>query len=325
MTTLVTGGGGFIAGHLIAALLQRGEQVRAVDKRPFGQWKQVHGGAENWCHTDLSWAPACRTAVYGCGQVYHLAADTGGMGYIAANRAACMMNAVADAHMVRAAADAGARFYFASSSCVYPVSRQAGPVPAVLAEDWAWPADPEPGYGLSKLHTEQLCLFAAAEWGLTPRIGRHQSIFGPWGWYDGGREKVPTAVCRKIAVAKLRGEHHIELWGDGSQARDFVYVSDAVAAITGIMASDYDEPLNLGTGTATTVAGLVAMTGEIAGWPVEIRRAAEPVPGVVGVQGRSTDTALVAEHADWKAQVSVREGMELTYPWVYDQVKAMSP
>lgn len=321
MTVLVSGGAGFIAGHLIKALLDCGEQVRAVDIRPFGEWKQLHPDVDNR-RADLADRDDCKWATRDCDVVYHLAADTGGMGYIASRRAQCMTNVVIDTNMVLAARDeAVERFYFASSSCVYPVSRQQSHVAAVLAEDWVWPADPEPGYGLSKLHTEQLCLFAAAEWGMTVRIGRHQSVYGPMGWMDGGREKVPGAICRKIAHAKLRGEHEIGLWGDGTQARDFVYVTDAVGCILGITASSYDQPLNLGTGTATTVAELVALTSEIAGWPVTVRREDGPA-GVEGVQARSTDTTLVAAHAAWKPEVSLRDGMELTYRWVYDQVAA---
>lgn len=320
MRVLVTGAGGFIGGWLVKALLEQGHEVRGVDVRPASEWKQYHPGAENHDRRDLSILVNCYLAVQGMEQVYHLAADTGGQGYIARHRAATMLNAVIDANMVIASRDA-ARFYFASSSCVYPVSRQMSHVPAVLAEDWVWPADPEPGYGLSKLHTEQLLLFAAQEWGMTVRIGRHQSIFGPRGWYDGGREKVPTAVCRKIALARLRGEREIEVWGDGTQARDFVYISDAVTAIIRIMNGDYDQPLNLGSGTAVTVDELITMTEDIAGW--EVRR--RYVTGPPSVQSRSTDTTLVAQHADWKAEVSVREGMELTYPWVLGSLSQVTP
>jgi len=318
MKVLVSGGAGFIAGHLVKRLLDEGHQVRAVDKRPFAEWKQIHPDAENWQHADLLTMEACMDAVLDQERVYHLAAESGGMGYITTHRADCMMNVVMDGNMLAASRDAGVeRFYFASSACVYPISRQQSHVPAVIAEDWVWPADPEPGYGLSKLHTEQMCLFFAEDYGLNVRIGRHQSIFGERGWYDGGREKAPTAICRKVAKAKLRGEHHIEVWGDGSQARDFVYISDAIDAITGNMGSN-GQPVNLGTGTTTTVAELVDITAEIAGWEVERRQ----VPGPLGVQGRSADTTLVAAHVAWKSQVSVREGLERTYADVYDRVKA---
>jgi GDP-D-mannose 3', 5'-epimerase len=316
---LTSGAAGFIGGHLVKRLLDEGHEVRAVDKRPFSEWKQIHPDAENVQHADLLTAEACHRAVAGQHRVYHLAAESGGMGYITTHRADCMMNVVMDGNMLAAARDAGVeRFYFASSACVYPISRQQSHVPAVIAEDWVWPADPEPGYGLSKLHTEQMCLFFAEDYGLNVRIGRHQSIFGEHGWYDGGREKAPTAICRKVAKAKLRGEHHIEVWGDGSQARDYVYISDAVDAITGIMGSSYGQPVNLGTGATTTVSELVDITGEIAGWKVERRQ----VPGPLGVQGRSADTTLVAAHVAWKSQVPVRDGLERTYADVYDRVKA---
>lgn len=316
---LVSGGGGFIGGHLVKRLLDEGHLVRVADIRPLEEWKQVHRDAVNLDHIDLSERQFARLAVDGCEIVYHLAAESGGMGFITTHRADCMMNVVMDGNMLTAARDTGVqRFYFASSACVYPISRQQSRVPAVIAEDWVWPADPEPGYGLSKLHTEQMCLFFAEDYGLAVRIGRHQSIFGEHGWYDGGREKAPTAICRKVAQAKLRGEHHIEVWGDGSQARDYVYISDAIDAITGIMGSNYGQPVNLGTGTTTTVAELVTTIGDIAGWEVERRQ----VPGPLGVQGRAADTTLVSAHVAWKSRVPVREGLVRTYADVYNQVKA---
>lgn len=318
MTVLVTGGAGFIGGHLIAALLARGEHVRAVDIRPFEQWKQLHPEADNR-RGDLAAPRNCRDAVSGCDTVYHLAADTGGMGYIAHHRADCMLNVLIDAQMLIASRDASVGcFYFASSSCVYPSYRQAETNPPPLAEDGVWPADPEPGYGLSKLHTEQMCKFFAEDHGLPVRVGRHQSLYGPLGWYDGGREKAPTAICRKIAVAKLTGAREIEVWGDGLQTRNFVYISDAVAAILGIAASGYSEPLNLGTEESTSVEELIRIVEDIAGWKVARVRA----DGPEGVRGRSSDSALIARHAAWKPQVGLREGLELTYAWVQDQVRA---
>ena len=235
MTALVTGAGGFIGGWLVKALLERGEHVRATDIRPLSEWKQVHPAARNQDCRDLSRLDQCDWVADGCDTIYHLAADTGGMGYIASRRAACMLNVLIDTHMILAAsAHETGRFYFASTSCVYPNHLQTVPHPPPLAEADAWPADPEPGYGMSKLHTEQLCKYAAEEWGMTFRIGRHQSIYGDKGWYDGGREKVPTAICRKIALAKLAGSHEIEIWGDGQQTRNFIYITDAVDAILAI-------------------------------------------------------------------------------------------
>lgn len=319
MTTCVTGAGGFIGGWLVKSLLERGEQVRAADIRPLREWKQVHYGADNQSGRDLFAPGNCRAAVRGCDTVYHLAADTGGMGYIACHRAGCMLNVVIDTQMLLAARDADVqRFYFASTSCVYPGYLQDTTDPPPLAEAGAWPADPEPGYGLAKLHTEQMCQMFAEDYGLPVRIGRHQSIYGPAGWYDGGREKVPTAICRKIAVAKLRGEHEIEVWGDGKATRNFIYISDAVDAILAITASDYGLPLNLGTTESTSVDELVSVVEDIARWKVSRRQ----VPGPEGVRGRSSDMTLITQHAGWKPSVGLREGMERTWPWVYDQVKA---
>jgi nucleoside-diphosphate-sugar epimerase len=317
---LVTGAGGFIGGHLVGALLERGHEVRAADIQPLPEWKQVHSAADNTLHRcDLALLANCRLAVEGCHTVYHLAADTGGMGYLAAHRADCMLNVLSDTHMLIAARDAHVgRFYFASTSCVYPNYRQTVTNPPPLAEDGVWPADPEAGYGLSKLHTEQMCRYFAEDYGLPVRIGRNQSIYGPLGWYTGGREKVPTAVCRKIAVAKLSGTHEIGVWGDGQATRNFIYISDAVDAILAIAACDYDGPLNVGSPEATSIDQLISLTEEIAGWKVARRQ----VPGPEGVRGRSSDMTLVAQHAGWKPQVSLYEGMKRTYAWVYDQLKA---
>lgn len=319
MKVLVSGGAGFIAGHLIKSLLDEGHEVRAVDIRPFAEWKQFHPEAENR-RGDLSILEECWSAVRDCDTVYHLAADTGGMGYIAYHRADCMLNVLIDTHMLLAARDERVRrFYFASTSCVYPNHLQTVPDPPPLAEADAWPADPEPGYGLTKLHTEQMCKFFAEDYDLDGiRIGRHQSIYGEAGHYDGGREKAPTAICRKIATAKLAGSHEIEVWGDGQQTRNFIYISDATDAILAITASGCDQPLNLGSPEATSIAELVAITSEIAGWPVTCRQ----VDGPEGVRGRSSDMSAVFAATGWKPQVSVRDGMERTYRWTYDQIKA---
>lgn len=317
MTVLVTGAGGFIGGHLAAALLDRGEQVRAVDIRPRSEWKQLHEASDNYV-LDLSRLGTCRAMTAGCDVIYHLAADTGGMGYIAYHRADCMLNVLIDTHMLLAAREAGARFYFASTSCVYPNSLQTVTNPPPLREQDAWPADPEPGYGLSKLHTEQMCRYFAEDYGLDVRIGRNQSIYGPQGWYEGGREKVPTALCRKIALAKLAGSHEIEVWGDGEATRNFIYIDDTVDAILAIAASGYDLPLNIGSPDSTSVNELVSLAAEIADWPVTTRQ----VPGPEGVRGRSSDMGATFRHTGWKPQTSLRDGMERTYAWVYDQVKA---
>lgn len=320
MKALVTGGAGFIAGHLIAALLERGDDVRAADIRPLAEWKQVHREAVNWPGTDLSEARNARQAARTCDVVYHLAADSGGMGYISYHHADCMTNILADVQVARAALDAGARVYYASSSCAYPLHIQESPdTPPVREEDLLSNRfNPELGYGWEKLYAEMVYQAYAADKGLQARIGRYFSVYGPQGWYKGGREKAPTALCRKVATAKMTGATSIEVWGDGTARRTFTYVADAVAATIAIASSDCTDPLNVGSPKSSSIDELVSVIEDIAGYKV----GRTWTDGPVGVGGRPSDDTRVREAVGWKPQVSFREGMERTYAWVHDQVKA---
>lgn len=318
-TALVTGAGGFIGGHLVGALLERGDEVRGVDIRSLAGWKQVHGAAENWGGTDVAGYADARWAADGSDVIYHLAADSGGMGYISYHHADCMTNILADVNMARAALDAGARIYYASSSCVYPLHIQESPdTPPLRETDLVANAyNPEQGYGWEKLYAEMCYQAFASDKGLQARIGRYYSVYGPAGWYQGGREKAPTALCRKVATAKLTGERVIEVWGDGTARRTFTYVDDAVAATIAIAGSDYREPLNVGSPKACTIDELVSVIEDIAGWRVDRCY----IDGPVGVGGRPSDDTLIHQMVGWKPQVSFRDGMERTYAWVHDQVK----
>lgn len=320
MKALVTGGGGFIAGHLIRALLERGDDVRAADIRPLPEWKQVHPAADNWEYCDLSEYAAYRRAAHGRDVIYHLAADSGGMGYISYHHADCMTNILADVNAARAALDTGARVYYASSSCAYPLHIQESPdTPPVREDDLAANAfNPELGYGWEKLYAEMVFQAYAEDKGLQARTGRYFSVYGPQGWYKGGREKAPTALSRKVATAKLTGAKDIEVWGDGTARRTFTYVDDAVEATIAIAASDYGQPLNVGSPKACSIDELVAVVEDIAGYKVGRRY----VDGPVGVGGRPSDDSRIRQMVGWKPQVRFRDGMERTYAWVYDQVKA---
>lgn len=317
---LVTGGAGFIAGHLVRALLEQGDQVRAADIRPLAEWKQLHDGAENRPHMDLSAYATAMRAARGCDVIYHLAADSGGMGYISYHHADCMTNILADVNVARAALLAGARVYFASSSCAYPLHIQDDPfTPPLREEDLAaHRLNPELGYGWEKLYAEMCYQAYAADKGLDARIGRYFSVYGPAGWIDGGREKAPTALCRKIAAAKLAGAASIEVWGDGTARRTFTYVDDAVAATIAITASEHPGPFNVGSPKACSIDELVSVIEDIAGYRVK----REYVPGPVGVGGRPSDDTNIRNAVGWKPQVPFRDGMERTWAWVYDQVKA---
>lgn len=316
----VTGAGGFIGGHLVKALLDQGDEVRATDIRPLDEWKQVHRDAGNLPGYDLSVLASARYAARDRDTIYHLAADSGGMGYISYHHADCMTNILADVQMARAALETGARIYYASSSCVYPVHIQDDPfTPPVREEDLlANRFNPEKGYGFEKLYAEMVYQAYAQDKGLQARIGRYYSVYGPAGWFEGGREKAPTALCRKVAVAKLTGARSIEVWGDGTARRTFTYVDDAVAATIAITASDCTEPLNVGSPKASSIDELVAVIEDIAGYKVE----REYIDGPVGVGGRPSDDTRIRAMVGWKPQVSFREGLERTYADVYSRVKS---
>jgi nucleoside-diphosphate-sugar epimerase len=242
------------------------------------------------------------------------------MGYISYHHADCMTNILADVQLARAALRAGARVYYASSSCVYPLHIQDDPWTPPLSEAdlLANRLNPEQGYGWEKLFAEMAYSAFAADKGLQARIGRYYSVYGPYGWYEGGREKAPTALCRKVATAKLTGATAIEVWGDGTARRTFTYVDDAVAATIAITASEHPGPFNVGSPKACSIDELVAVIEDIAGY--RVRRTW--TDGPVGVGGRPSDDTAIRDAVGWKPQVSFRDGMERTYAWVYDQVRA---
>src|ERR1700738_2999358 len=244
---LVCGGGGFIGGHLVADLLRQGKKVRAVDVKPLDEWYQVFPDAEN-LQLDLREKESCQRAVADIDLVYNLAADMGGMGFIENNKALCMLTVLINTHLVMAAKDAGVdRFFYASSACVYAADKQTDPHVTALNEEDAYPAMPEDGDGWEKLFSERMCRHFREDFGLTTRVARYHNVYGPHGTYDGGREKAPAAICRKVIEAKLSGKHEIEIWGDGHQTRSFMWIDDCVKGTRMIMDGDFAEPLNLGS------------------------------------------------------------------------------
>ena len=320
MTVLCTGAGGFLGGHLVRALLDRGEEVWATDIKPYREWYQVHQEAQNIGEVDLRKPENCRFVMPRGAAVFHLAADMGGMGFIESHKADCALNILIDAHMLVAARDAGvSRYLYASTACVYRADRQetAHPVPLRERED-VYPAMPEDGYGWAKLYGEHLARHFREDYGLETRIARFHSVFGPHGTWDGGREKVPAALCRKVAAAKRSGAREIDIWGDGEQARSFLYVDDAVEAMLLLAASDCREPLNIGSSELVTVNELAATIEGIAG----VSLSHQYVPGPLGVRGRSSDNTLIGEMLGWKPQVSLRDGLAATFAWVSEQVAA---
>src|ERR1700730_13745707 len=236
--TVVCGAGGFIGGHLVADLLRQGKPVRAVDAKTLDEWYQLCPDAENR-HLDLREKSACEQAVRDTDIVYNLAADMGGMGFIENNRALCMLSVLINTHLLMASRAAGVdRFFFASSACVYAADKQTDPNVTALKEEDAYPAMPEDGYGWEKLFSERMCRHYREDFGTKTRIARNHNVYGPFGTYDGGREKAPAAICRKVIEAKLTGRHEIEIWGDGEQTRSFMYIDDCLTGTLKIMESD---------------------------------------------------------------------------------------
>jgi GDP-D-mannose 3', 5'-epimerase len=313
---LVTGAGGFIGAHLVTYLRERGYRVRGVDiKEP--EFRPTD--ADEFLLLDLREREQAEAAVAGIGEVYALAADMGGMGYISANHARILHgNALINLHTLEAARAAGvARYLYTSSACVYPEHLQLDAKVTPLREEQAYPAQPQDAYGWEKLFTELLCGYYAQDHGMETRIARFHNIFGPEGTWDGGREKAPAAICRKVAHAKLTGDPRVEVWGDGEQTRSFCYIDDCLEGLYRLMRSDYREPLNIGQDRMVTINELVDMAAAAAG--IEVERV--HVPGPQGVRGRNSDNGRLRAVLGWEPSISLEEGLARTYAWIEDQVR----
>jgi GDP-D-mannose 3', 5'-epimerase len=314
-TALVAGGGGFIGHHLVTYLSQLGYRVRAVDVK-LPEYEESLADEFDLC--DLRDLGECARATRGVDEVYQLAADMGGIGYITANRAdVARNNVLINAHMLEAASRNGVSAYFYSSSaCVYPVYRQESPTIMPLREEDAYPAQPEEGYGWEKLYSEKLCEYYTEEGKLDTRVARFHNIYGPLGTYEGGREKAPAAISRKVALAN--GGDEIEVWGDGQQTRSFCYIDDCVEGIYRLMHSECREPLNLGSEELVTVDELVDLVCRIAGKQLLKRH---DTTKTQGVRGRNSDNSKLNRVLGWEPGTSLEEGMRETYAWIESVVR----
>ncbi len=314
---LVTGAGGFIGWHLVRALKERGCWVRGVDiKEPeFGE-----SSADAFELLDLRRWENCLQATRQVEQVYALAADMGGMGFISGNHAQILHNnALINFHTLDAARENGvSRYLYTSSACVYPEYKQLEAAVTPLKEEDAYPAQPQDAYGWEKLVSEQLCAHYQQDYGLETRVVRFHNIFGPQGTWEGGREKVPAALCRKVALAKLEGCSQVEVWGDGEQTRSFCYIDDCVQGLLRLMASDHHLPINLGQDRLISINALLDLVAQVAG--VEITP--KHIEGPMGVRGRNSDNTRLREVLGWEPQISLEEGLARTYAWVEEQVRA---
>ncbi len=316
---LVTGAGGFIGGHLVKKLINDGYEVRAADVKKIDDWYQVSPGAENK-ELDVSLLPKAREAVDGVDIVYNLAADMGGMGFIENNRARCMMSVLTSTHVLEAAKEAGVdRYFYSSSACVYAGEKQRDPNVTALKETDASPADPEDGYGWEKLFSERMARHYFEDFGMQTRVARYHNVYGPEGTFEGGREKAPAALSRKIAEIALGFTDEIEIWGDGEQTRSFMYIDDCVRGTITVLNGEYSEPVNLGSAELVSINQMVDIIEEIAG--VTARRKYN-LDAPQGVRGRNSDNTLFRSLYGWEPSISLRDGLDRTYAWIYDQLKS---
>ncbi|MGA3131264.1 MAG: NAD-dependent epimerase/dehydratase family protein [Terracidiphilus sp.] len=322
---LVTGAGGFIGGSLVATFRRQGHtNIRAVDVKPLKQWYQKFDDVDN-LQLDLNDRESCELAAKDVTDLYNLAANMGGMGFIEKNKALCMLSVLINTHLLMAARKHGVeRYFYASSACVYNgdlqhTSDEGGRfTPPSLKEADAYPALAEDGYGWEKLFSERMCRHFMEDFGIYARVARFHNVYGPWGTWFGGREKAPAAICRKVIEAKLKRKHEIEIWGNGHQTRSFMYIDDCVKGIDLIMNSNILQPINLGSSEAVSINQLVDIVEDIAGIKLERRY---DLSAPKGVNGRNSDNALIQSYLGWEPSISLRAGLEKTYAWIYDQYK----
>jgi GDP-D-mannose 3',5'-epimerase len=316
---VVAGAGGFIGGHLVSDLWRTGHRrIRAVDIKAFEEWYQLLPEVENR-RLDLRQPDACVQAAAGARHVYNLAADMGGMGFIETHKADCMLSVLINTHMLMAAREARVeRYFYSSSACVYAAHKQTSTDVTPLKEEDAYPAMPEDGYGWEKLFSERMCRHFREDFGLETRVGRYHNVYGPHGTFEGGREKAPAAICRKVIAAQLVGADEIEIWGDGEQTRSFTYIDDCIYATRTLMASHMHDPLNIGSDELVTINQLVDIVEDIAG--VHFRHRYN-LGAPKGVRGRSSDNTLIQRTLGWAPSTRLRDGMAQTYRWIYDQMK----
>jgi nucleoside-diphosphate-sugar epimerase len=325
---VIAGAGGFIAGALTRHFKESGfTNIRAVDIKPIDQWYQTVEGVDSVPDCDLQIKENCYKVCEGAVEIYNLAADMGGMGFIENNKAACMLSVLINTHMLMAARDVAKveRYFYASSACAYNVTLQQDPNCTALKEEDAYPAMAEDGYGWEKLFSERMCRHFREDYGMETRVARFHNVYGPYGTWDGGREKAPAALCRKVVAAKDTGSGEIEIWGDGEQSRSFMYIDDCLKGIDLITHSDVLEPLNLGSSELVTINRLAELAEQAGG--VTLKRNYK-LDAPKGVRGRNSDNTKIKQLLGWEPSIPLSEGIAKTYAWIekqYEDRKAGKP
>jgi nucleoside-diphosphate-sugar epimerase len=317
-TILIAGAGGFIGGELVNYFRKNSNyNIRAVDRKPIYEWYQKFDDVENLC-LDLQKEDNCYIAAENTKEIYNLAADMGGMGFIEHNKALCMLSVLTNTNLLLAAKDNKTkRFFFSSSACVYNGDKQKDSNIISLKEEDAYPALAEDGYGWEKLFSERMCRHFYEDFGLETRVARYHNVYGPFGTWDGGREKAPAAICRKVIKAKITGNHEIEIWGDGNQTRSFMYIDDCIKGSTMLMQSDFRDPINIGSSEKVTINQLVDIAENIAG--IKLNRKYK-LDAPKGVNGRNSNNTLILNKLNWEPSIPLETGLEKTYKWIYDEI-----
>ena len=316
---LVVGAGGFIGGHLIKRLLDNGNSIVATDIKPKEYWFQDFDAVENYYSTDMKDISNCRKVTKNIDYVFNMACNMGGMGFIENNKAECMQSVLINTNLLIACKEDNVKkYFFSSSACAYNKTKQQEVFIKGLKESEAYPADPEDGYGWEKLFSERMCRHFMEDYGIQVRIARYHNIYGPYGTYDGGREKAPAALSRKIIESKLKKDNKIQVWGDGKQTRTFLYVDDCVEGTLRLFESDYSEPVNIGSDEQVSINEMIEIIENISG--VGKLKKEYQLDKPLGVRGRSSDNTLVKEILSWSYQIKLKDGLKKTYDWIESEV-----
>ena len=317
---LVVGAGGFIGGHLIKKLLENGNSITAVDIKPKEYWFQDFDIVKNYYSTDMKLYDNCIKLTKNIDYIFNMACNMGGMGFIENNKAECMQSVLINTNLLIASKENKIqKYFFSSSACAYNISKQQNNFVDGLKEEDAYPADPEDGYGWEKLFSERMCRHFMEDYGIQVRIARYHNIYGPFGTFDGGREKAPAALCRKVINSKLNNDKIIDVWGDGKQTRSFLYIDDCVDGTIKLFESNYAEPVNIGSDEQVSINQMIEILEEISENKDLKKEYLLDKPK--GVRGRSSNNDLVKKVLGWEYQIKLRDGLKKTYEWIYSEIK----